>query len=82
MTARKYFEVDISELERLVRQNKHSLAVLGEVREELTYRKTERAKQLRKEVEALVAGRLPMPTRPKRPDSPDKQIDILGEQSS
>lgn len=80
MTARKYFEADIVELERLVRENKHSRAVLGEVSEELTYRKnTERANQLRREVEALLDGRVARPRRPLKPDSPENQIDILGD---
>lgn len=79
MTARKYFELDISELEGLMSENQHSPAVLGEIYEELSYRKTERAKQLRKEVEALLEGRIPMPPRPKRPDSPEDQIDMLGD---
>lgn len=40
MTSRKYIEVAISEQDRLVRENEHSLAVLGEVCEEHTYRMT------------------------------------------
>ena len=58
-------------------ENRSSRAVLGRLWEELTYRETERAKRLLRDVEGLLGGEVPMPPRPARADSPDNQIPLI-----
>jgi hypothetical protein len=74
---RPFFHTTIDELERLVTENLSSRTVLGRVWEELTYRETERAKRLLRDVEGLLAGEVPRPPPPPRPDSPDSQIPLI-----
>lgn len=75
--ARPYQKHGIEELEALVKAFKHSRAVLGDIREELTYRRTDRAKALLRDVTGPLTGVVPMPRRPRRPDSPDDQLSFL-----
>ena len=79
---RQYLDATIEELEKLVREHQHSRQVLGEVRDELTFRRSKRAKQLLREVEALLRGEVGMPPRPPPPDSPENQLDILDNEGS
>ena len=65
----------------MVRENKHSRAILGQVYEELTYRKTERAKALLRDVLALLEGHVRMPQPPPVPDSPESQLGLLDPES-
>lgn len=51
--------------------------VLGDVRDELTYRSTRRAKQLLREVEGVLTGAVPLPPKPPGPDTADNQMDLL-----
>ncbi|MEX2374142.1 MAG: hypothetical protein WD942_00970 [Dehalococcoidia bacterium] len=74
---RKYFETPLEELGVLVRENMHRRQVLGEIRDELTYRKTEGAKRLRREVEGILAGDIPLPPDPPREEQPEDQLDLL-----
>jgi hypothetical protein len=62
---RPYVELSIVQLEKLVKDNREKLAVLGTIRVELEFRTTTRAKQLLKEVRALVEGDVPRPKPPK-----------------
>jgi len=62
---RPYVELSIVQLEKLVSDNREKLAVLGTIRVELEFRTTSRAKQLLKEVLALVEGDIPRPKPPK-----------------
>ena len=78
---RKYLDTLIDSLEALVSENLSHRQVLGEVRDELTYRKTRRAKQLLKEIEAVLAGELSVPDPPPRPDKSENQLDLLGKGS-
>jgi hypothetical protein len=55
----------IDQLEALVAANRDRPAVLGPVRVELEHRTTRRARQLAKEVLALVEGDIPKPKPPK-----------------
>jgi hypothetical protein len=80
--SRPYIDMTIQQLEALVEERKDSRTVLGQVYEELTYRTTERAQRLRREVEALLGGEVAMPTPPPRLDRPEDQIDLLGEEGS
>jgi hypothetical protein len=84
MPDRPYIDHTIDQLEKLVAENRDRPAVLGPIRVELEHRKTQRAKQLAKEVVALVEGDIPKPRPTKAgrptdqgalftPDSPKKQ---------
>lgn len=75
--ARRYIDSSIDELEALFKANLHSLQVLGEIREELTYRSTDRAKQLLREIRAVEEGMVPLPPKPLRPERPDDQGELL-----
>jgi hypothetical protein len=75
---RIYITHTLDELESLVLANKHSLAVLGAVREELTYRTTDGAKALLRDVMALLTGQVEMPKRTLPEDGPDQQLPLLG----
>ncbi len=77
MTTRPHFDTTIDELERLVHENLHNIQVLGELRQELTFRTTERAKLLMRQIEAVVAGLLPVPPKPPAPERPDDQQELL-----
>ena len=77
---RKYFKTPIDELEALFKENLKHLQVLGDIRDELTYRDTPRARQLQREVDGVLAGVLPAPDRPPGPDRAENQLDLLGDQ--
>ena len=77
MPDRIWFHASIDELEQLVARHRLEPAVLGQVWQELTYRETERAKQLMREVLGLLEGRIPEPQQPPPPDDPGNQIDLL-----
>ncbi len=74
---RIYMDKDIDFLEDLVANDKKHAQVLGDVRDELTYRTSDRAKRLRRDVEGLLAGELPAPGTPPRPARPEDQTDLL-----
>ena len=74
---RKYVQTPVDELERLVRENLHHRQVLGEIRDELTYRETKRGRQLLREAEGILAGDIPLPPKPPRPDGPEDQMELL-----
>lgn len=74
---RPYLKANIEELEHIVRTHKHSLAVLGQVREELTYRQTDRAKSLLRDVMGLLTGKVERPRQPPPADSTENQINLL-----
>lgn len=64
---RPYIEHGIEQLEEIVGANREKRPVLAEILEELQYRRSLRAKQLRKEVQALLDGVVGQ-VRPPRPD--------------
>lgn len=74
---RPYMEATIAELERLVSENRTSRTILAEIREELRFRKRERARQLLREVEGLLEGQVPMPPKPPKPDDPEDQLSLI-----
>ena len=76
---RKYFETPVDELEAVFRENLRNRQVLGEIRDELTYRSSRRAQQLWREIEGLLRGDVKPPPEPPGPDGPEKQLDLLGE---
>jgi hypothetical protein len=75
--ARIYFKSSLDELEALVREHRANPAVLDPVWEELTYRNTDRGRQPRREVRALLDGQIPQPPAPARTGSPDDQTTLL-----
>lgn len=76
MAHRPYVKHRIDQLKELVLQNRHSKAVLGPIREELEYRKIAGARQLLKEVRALVEDVVPPPKRTRASRSTD-QTDLF-----
>jgi hypothetical protein len=74
---RPLFANTIDQLETLVRDKPYDRFQLSRVREELTYRDTDRAHQLLREVEGLLSGLVPSPPRPPRPDDPSDQGTLL-----
>jgi hypothetical protein len=74
---RPFFKAPIEELEKLLSQHRFDHAVLGRLREELTYRTTRRAKQLMREVEGIIEGRVPTEKKT-RPAQPEDQLGLLG----
>ena len=79
MGERKYFKTSVEQLEKLVEENLSHRQVLGEIRDELTYRKSARARQLLKEVTGVLTGDIPLPEEPPRESRPEDQIDLLDE---
>ncbi len=53
---RLYIDHGIEQLEEIVSTNREKRPVLAEILEELQYRRSQRAKQLRREVRALLDG--------------------------
>jgi hypothetical protein len=74
---RLYFDHGVEELEAIFRANLHDRQVLGEIRDELTFREAERAKQLLREVEGVLSQVIPIPKRPPKPDTPENQIPLI-----
>jgi hypothetical protein len=75
---RLYSKHGIEQLEDLVKTHMHSRAVLGGIREELTFRETDRAKALLRDVMGLLTGQVEMPRRPLTRDSTENQLALLG----
>ena len=74
---RPFMKARIDELEKVLHQHKADHAVLGRIREELTYRKTSRAKQLKREVEGLINGLVPMRRKGHRSAQPEDQLGLI-----
>jgi hypothetical protein len=72
--AREYLEWTVQELEQLFGENVSNRVVLAKLREELGFRKAHRAKQLLREVEGVLDGRIIVP-KPKPRDTRHNQID-------
>lgn len=75
--ARLYFDTPLDALEALVREHRSNPAVLGPIWEELTYRTTDGARRLRREVRGLLDGQIPQPPAPPRPASPGDQTSLF-----
>jgi hypothetical protein len=75
--SRQNFHTPIEELERLVQEHRQSTAVLGPIWEELTFRTTDRARQLAREVRGLLDGTVPLPSKPPRPATPADQTTLF-----
>jgi hypothetical protein len=69
----------VDDLESFFRGNVSNLQVLGEIRGELRFRQTDRARQLLKEVEGVLAGAVPLGPKPQRADRADDQTDLLAD---
>lgn len=75
--SRIYFRASVEELTALVLKHRDEPAILGPIHDELTYRETERAVQLRREVRGLLDGQVPQPAPPPRPASPADQTNLF-----
>ena len=75
-TDRPYFDLEIPELRQLFSKHGHSLLVLGQLRTELELRESRSAKQLLKEVTAVLDGAVRGPQKPEAP-WPTEQGDLL-----
>lgn len=71
--AREFMNHTIDELEELLKKHSSNHQVLGDLRSELTYRGTSRAKQLLREVQGLIQGVVPTPKKEMKPPDPDDQ---------
>jgi len=74
---RPFFKASIEDLEKLLAERAWDRFTLSRLREELTYRGTERAKQALREVEGLLSGTVKMPPKPAGADSTSSQMDLL-----
>jgi hypothetical protein len=74
---RPFINATIDELEKLFSEKKSDHAVLGRIREELTYRTTHRAKQLMREVQGVIDGVVTV-KKTVRPAQPENQLGLLG----
>lgn len=75
--SRTYSEASIKQLQVIFHENRYKRVVVAELREELGFRKTPKAKQLLKEVLAVLAGDVVLPDKPIRPSKPEDQIELL-----
>ena len=71
--AREYMKHSIDQLEELLKKHSSNHQVLGELRSELTYRSTPRAKQLLREVDGLINGVASPLKKDMKPPTPDDQ---------
>jgi hypothetical protein len=77
---RPFIEATIGELEEIFDEHVHKRPVLAKLKEELDHRSTDRAQQLRTEVQGVLDGDIPI-RKPPPEDSPDYQMtleDLLG----
>lgn len=75
--SRPFVRNSVAELEAMLRKHTGDRAVLGELREELQFRKTPRARQLLREVLGLLAGEVPTPPKPLKRPEPTDQRELL-----
>ncbi len=75
---RPLLPLTVDQLEELFTQHRYDDAVLGRISEELSYRSTDRAQQLRKEVLGVLEGRIPR-IRPPRAARPEDQSELFHE---
>jgi hypothetical protein len=74
---RPYFKNSVGELEQFLRRHAGDRPVLAQLKNELTFRKTDRAKQLLREVEGLLDGDVPMPPKPGKAARPEDQYRLI-----
>jgi len=79
---RPLLALTIDKLEQLVSEHRSDRFTLGQVREELSARTTDRAKQLLREVEGLLSGKVPLPPKPGRPAQPGDQMSLMDDEGA
>lgn len=79
---RVFIEASVDELEQILSRHKQDRVVLAQLREELGFRRSKRAIQLRKEVLGVLSGIVPVEPRPPRASRPEDQIDLLTKKPS
>lgn len=62
MSPRPYIDATIDQLEKLFQENLHRPAVLGDLRDELTYHSRPRARRLLREIEGVLKQEVPPST--------------------
>ena len=77
--SRPFSDESIDTLEQIFTKHRHERVVLAQLREELLFRKTNRAKQLMKEVMGVLSGDVVLPDKPVRASKPEDQIELLGQ---
>ena len=74
---RPFFDTSVDQLEGVLRKHKDQRVILQQVRDELQYRGTKRAKQLIREVDGILEGTVPVHTKRPRPARPEDQLHLL-----
>lgn len=74
---RPYMDASIEHIEKIVQDHKSERMVLAQVREELRFRKTRKARQLLREVLGILEGEVPVPPKPPREDTAEDQLSWL-----
>jgi hypothetical protein len=77
MKDRPFFDTPVDQLEELLQKHKAQPVILRQVRDELQYRGTKRAKQLIREVDGVLDGRVPVKPKPPRAARPEDQLHLL-----
>jgi hypothetical protein len=77
MQDRPFFDTTVNELEALLKQHKTQPVILQQLRDELQYRETKRAKQLIREVDGILEGTVPVRPKRPRPARPEDQLHLL-----
>lgn len=75
--SRPFMEASIEEIEKIVQDHKSERLTLAQVREELQFRKTKKARQLLREVLGILDGDVPVPPKPPRKDRVEDQLPLL-----
>ena len=74
---RPYMSATVDELEEMFRKHRGQRVVLRRLLDELDFRHTDRAKQLRKEIDGILRGVVPMPQKQLRAARPGDQIPLI-----
>lgn len=74
---RPFFDTPVDQLEDLLRKHKSQRVILQQLRDELQYRGTKRARQLIREVDGILEGKVPVEPKRPRPARPEDQLHLL-----
>lgn len=75
--SRPFMEASIEEIEKIVQDHKSERLILAQVREELQFRSTRKARQLLREVLGILEGEVPVPPKLPRQDRAEDQLPLL-----
>ena len=77
MKDRPFFDTPVDQLEELLQKHKTQPVILRQLRDELQYRGTKRAKQLIREVDGVLEGVVPVKSKRPRSARPEDQLHLL-----